>query len=220
MTPENIKALKEKMKAYFDNTSVDEIIKKFEAMGYTFVVAAAPATPDALTVGFKEIEAAIIIEDLLAAIPEQTEDADWWDSDLVQAVDKAKKFIEATPVPTPPVAQTGLRWVKASLEPLQKCDNSIVFRVKGNKHIGAFTKLTVDGTDKSSFYSRLSGKNYSDMTIIEYLSESAPPDAVGNGLKQALTEIAQMSDPGSYEKAVIDMKQIACKALGKVKDNS
>ncbi len=35
-----------------------------------------------------------VIEDLLQAIPKQTEDGDWWDSNLVQAVDKAKKFLE------------------------------------------------------------------------------------------------------------------------------
>lgn len=42
---------------------------------------------------FAGIDARIIIEDLLEAIPKQTQNADWWDSELVRAVEEAKKFI-------------------------------------------------------------------------------------------------------------------------------
>lgn len=35
-----------------------------------------------------------VLEDLLEAIPKQTNDHDWWDDDLTHAVDKAKKVIQ------------------------------------------------------------------------------------------------------------------------------
>lgn len=41
------------------------------------------------------------------------------------------------------------------------------------------------------------------------LSESTSPEP----LREALRQIEQMSDPGSYERAIVDMKQIASKAL-------
>lgn len=39
-----------------------------------------------------------------------------------------------------------------------------------------------------------------------------------SGMVKALQKIAQMSDPGSYEKAIVDMKRIASDALAGINE--
>jgi hypothetical protein len=40
-----------------------------------------------------------IIEDLVDAIPKQDDDHDWWPDDLTDAIEKAKKWLDTTPIP-------------------------------------------------------------------------------------------------------------------------
>lgn len=54
--------------------------------------------------------------------------------------------------------------------------------------------------------------------VSNILSESSPAEEKVQILVEALRKIEQMSDPGSYEKAIIDMKSTASKALNKFKN--
>jgi hypothetical protein len=52
-------------------------------------------------------------------------------------------------------------------------------------------------------------------SYIDFMSESPTLSQV-EVLTEALKQIAQMSDPGSYEGAIVDMKQIASKTLSNI----